>query len=189
MLNRAIGHVRRQPVAYLALFFAMSGTGIAAGPMITGKNVKAGSLTGRNIKKGSITATQIKDGSLLAVDFKRGQLPQGTKGDQGPAGAPGAPGAPGATNVTMRRVVANVNPTTFATAAVSCNPGERATGGGAYNESNVYSIYITSSYPTPNPTTAPSTGNGTTPTGWRVWVRNDTATQQQFEAYVVCAAP
>lgn len=61
----------------------------------------------------------------------------------------------------------------FAKAEVQCNAGERATGGGVYNESNVYYARIVSSYPTPNPTTEPPTGNGATPAGWRVWMATD----------------
>lgn len=203
MLNALIGHVRRQPVAYVALFFAITGTGIAAGPMITGSSVKNSSLTGADIKNSSLTASDVKNGSLLAADFKRGQIPSGAKGATGatgpagatgPTGATGATGATGpagATNVVMRRSSPVTVPAdSFASASVSCQAGERATGGGVFSEENVLYVQVTSSYPLPNPTTHPSTGDGLTPTGWRIWVRNDHGSQNyHVEAYVICAAP
>ncbi len=45
--------------------------------MITGANVRDGSLTGRDIKNNSVGSKKIKDGDLLARDFKAGQLPTG----------------------------------------------------------------------------------------------------------------
>ncbi len=202
MLRPAIDHIRRQPVAYVALFFALAGTSFAAAPMVTGANVKNSSLTGADVKNGSLTGADIKAQSLKAANFAPGQLPAGPQGPigrtgpggpAGPAGATGANGANGAngaTNVVMRSGgVVTVGANNFVRAEVSCAAGERATGGGVYNEEQVNSVYVTSSYPTPNPTTAPSTGNGATPTGWRVWVANKLATPYAVEAYVICAKP
>jgi hypothetical protein len=115
----------------------------------------------------------------------------GAPGATGATGPKGDTGAAGATNVVMREgATFSVSATSFATGTASCNAGERATGGGLYNETNVNSIYLVSSYPTPNPTTPPATGNGQVPTGWRVWVHNELAsTQGSLHAYVICAAP
>ncbi len=74
----------------------------------------------------------------------------------------------------------------FAKAEASCQSGERATGGGVYNESNVSNLAVTSSYPTPNPTSRPPTGNGQTPTGWRVWMKDNSGGNQVVNAYVIC---
>ena len=74
-------------VATLALFVALGGTSFAALM-----------ITGRNVKNGSLTSADVKDRSLLRKDFKGGQLPagragpQGAKGDKGDAGDAGAPG-------------------------------------------------------------------------------------------------
>lgn len=81
-------------VATLALFVALGGTATAA-LVITGKNVKNGSLTGADLKDNSIRSADVKDGGLLAKDFKRGQLAAGVTGPQGPAGAAGAKGDTG----------------------------------------------------------------------------------------------
>ncbi|MEA2483932.1 MAG: hypothetical protein QOC55_1879 [Thermoleophilaceae bacterium] len=79
-------------VSVLALFVALGGTATAAAVLITGKNVKDGTLTGKDIKNNSVGSVDIKDGNLLGKDFKAGQLP---KGDQGPKGDPGANGTNG----------------------------------------------------------------------------------------------
>ena len=201
MLTRIVRHVRRQPVAYVALFFAMTGTGIAAAPRITGDDVKNSSLTGVDVRDGSLSSGDVRNGSLLTRDFKAGQLPAGPAGPEGPAGSAGAqgpagpqgPAGSGATSAVVMRQGPTViiAPNSFEMAEASCLPGERATGGGVYNGANLYYLRVTSSYPTPNPTTRPANGDGKVPTGWRVWMANTLVTgeNQAVEAYVICAAP
>jgi hypothetical protein len=60
-------------VALLALFTALSASAYAA-TVITGKNVRNGSLTGADIQSKSIAGTDIKDGALAARDVKPGSL-------------------------------------------------------------------------------------------------------------------
>src|SRR4051794_6938583 len=81
--------------ATIALFVALGGTAGAA-VLMTGKNVKDGSLTGADIKNGSIATADVKDGGLLAKDFKPGELVGGARGATGPKGDTGSPGADGA---------------------------------------------------------------------------------------------
>ena len=79
-------------VAGLALVVATGGTSYAA-VMITGADVKNGSLTGKDLRKNSVTGKDVRNqsltsrdvdnGSLLAKDFRDGELPAG---EQGPAG-------------------------------------------------------------------------------------------------------
>jgi hypothetical protein len=77
MFARAITAIRRNIVAWLALFVAMGGTGMAASHYI-------------------ITSTkQIKPSVLAQLRGARG--PRGATGAQGPAGSAGATGAGGAT--------------------------------------------------------------------------------------------
>ena len=71
-------------MATAAVFLALGGTA-TAGVMITGRQVKNGSLTGRDIR----------DRSPTAVDFASGQLPPGGAGAQGAQGAQGERGAQG----------------------------------------------------------------------------------------------
>src|SRR6476661_3250427 len=86
-------HVRRNLVAYLALFAALGGTSYAAFKLPRNSVGKA------QIRRNAVTSAKVRDHSLLARDFKKGQLPAGPQGDtgpQGPSGQDGAPGAPGA---------------------------------------------------------------------------------------------
>jgi hypothetical protein len=82
-------------VACIALVFAMTGAGYAAGML--GPNT----VGTRQLKNNAVVSSKVKNRSLLAADFKAGQLPSGPKGDKGDPGAPGAagqngaPGAPG----------------------------------------------------------------------------------------------
>src|SRR5262245_45030086 len=66
-------------VACVALLFAMTGAGYAAG------------MLGPN----TVGTKKVKNRSLLAVDFKAGQLPAGPQGPQGLQG-PAGPAGPGA---------------------------------------------------------------------------------------------
>ena len=81
-----IDHLRRNAVAYLALFVALGGTSYAA------VKLPAASVGARELKANAVTARTVKDGSLLARDFKTGQLPAGPQGPQGPQGPKGDPG-------------------------------------------------------------------------------------------------
>ena len=69
MQHNPLHHLRRNAVAYLALFVALGGTSFAAATVITGKNVKDSSLTGADVKKGSLTGSDVKNKSLAPADF------------------------------------------------------------------------------------------------------------------------
>lgn len=89
-------HLRRNAVAYLALFVALGGTSFAAATVITGKNVKNSSLTGADVKDSSLTGGDVKNNSLRPADFSGSvQGPQGPQGRQGPQGPKGETGAKG----------------------------------------------------------------------------------------------
>ena len=80
-------------------------------------------------------------GSLLTRDFAVGQLPAGRKGDTGAKGDPGATGEdgpagpkgePGATKAVARIGSApDISTGKEGSLDIACEPGERATGGGA----------------------------------------------------------
>ncbi len=97
ILRAATAHVRRQPVAYLALLVAMSGTAVAATPLVTSAGVANNSLTSLDVRNESLVSADVKNRSLLAVDFKLGQLPKGAKGDAGTPGTKGDKGDKGDT--------------------------------------------------------------------------------------------
>jgi hypothetical protein len=89
-------------VATLALLLAVGGTAAAgAQSLLTGRNVKDGSLTGADIQNDSLTGADIQAGSLGSNAFStiaranlRGAIgPAGPKGDKGESGAQGPAGA------------------------------------------------------------------------------------------------
>ena len=163
-------------VAVVALVAALGG-GAVAGVAVTALNKQEKKQVAKIAKK------QAKK----QVDRK---LPLGTEGIADGA-VTAAKLAEGAVNVVMREgATVSIDQGSFGSATASCKPGERATGGGVFNESSVYFMSVTSSYPTPNPTSPPPTGDGKVPTGWRVWVANNTPTPapQPINAYVICVS-
>jgi hypothetical protein len=76
-------------VSTVCLFVVLGGTATAASKLLTGKQIKNGSITGVDVKSNSLLSSDVRDGSLLATDFRAGQLPAGPPGptgSQGPAG-------------------------------------------------------------------------------------------------------
>jgi hypothetical protein len=89
-------------VAVICLFVVLGGSAAAqpafraAASLITGKQIKNGSVTGRDVRNSSLTGADVRDETLMAGDFKPGQLPAAAKGAQGPAGPAGPRGDTGA---------------------------------------------------------------------------------------------
>jgi hypothetical protein len=126
-----VNHLRRNLVAYLALFAALGGTSYAAIKLPRNSVGKA------QIRRNAVTSAKVRDRSLLARDFKKGQLPagkagatgpagpQGGIGLQGPAGQDGAPGANGAQGsagpgaIKLLRTTTNADGTTVTLATVN----------------------------------------------------------------------
>lgn len=90
----AARHLRRNTVAYLALFVALGGSAYAAG------GLPKNSVGAKQLKRNSVTSRNVKDGSLLSADFAKGQLPQGERGARGEKGERGEPGREGARGET-----------------------------------------------------------------------------------------
>ncbi len=90
--------------AVLATLVAVSAsTGAVAGALITGADIKNGTVASADIKNKSVTGTDVKDGALAAADLsaatvaglKGGSGQPGPVGPAGPAGPIGPVGAPG----------------------------------------------------------------------------------------------
>lgn len=175
----------------MALLVALGGTSYAA-LVITGKSVRDGSLTGKDVKNRSLTAADLRQPAGLrsgeALPGPQGargpqgaQGAQGAQGTQGLPGNPGTPGAAGATDVVVRQgPIATIAAGTSQFLDVSCQSGERATGGGGSNNGN--GVFLKQSYPEP-------LNDGAEPTGWEVAYQNTSATNYQGYAWVVCASP
>ena len=95
-------------------------------------------ITGKQIKNGSITSTDVKNGSLVRGDFKSGKLPSGPRGAQGapgPRGPQGARGAAGTNGFGVLRYPAVSQTFTNGQAdmvQVECPAGTYPTGGAAW---------------------------------------------------------
>jgi hypothetical protein len=125
-MSKVAKHVRGHFVAYLALFFALGGTSLAA--------------TNKLLPRNSVASPQVVNGSLQTVDLSR-KARAALKGNRGPAGAQGTPGAQGIQGIqgakgdkgdpaTRLWAVVHTNGTTAslvrssgATAATQTNPG------------------------------------------------------------------
>jgi hypothetical protein len=97
----ALGHLRANAVAYVALFAALGGTsayasGVLAPNTVGTKQLKTAAVNTKKIKASAINSSRVRNGSLRAADFAPGQIPAGARGPQGDLGAVGATGAAGA---------------------------------------------------------------------------------------------
>jgi hypothetical protein len=157
--------------------------------------LKRNSVRSKHIARNAVTSPKVKDQSLFARDFAPGQLPQGERGPQGAQALPGErglpgeqgpPGPAGATNVVSRESAeASVIADDDTSATASCNPGERAVGGGFHPELvSARDWTVLRSQPTGSP-----------PNAWIVEVANrddnndNTGVTLGFRAVVVCASP
>ena len=121
MFRRTLLHLRRNAVAYCALFVATGGTSYAAASLpansvgskqikksaVSAPKIKKNAITAAKIKKNAVTAakikadaidtTKVKDGSLLLKDFAPGLMTaqQSSASTDASAGARGASGEAG----------------------------------------------------------------------------------------------
>ncbi len=104
-----------------ALLVSLGGTATAAKTLMTGADIKNGSLTGKDLRNGSVTSADVRNGSLTGRDLRNGSIGRadlspalrrelggstatvGTSGRDGATGATGASGPRGATGATGAR--------------------------------------------------------------------------------------
>jgi hypothetical protein len=97
MRSRLCSHVTfANVVACMCLFVVLGGPAWASSTASSAARL----LTGKQIKDGSLTSADVKDRSLLAKDFKAGELPAGQAGAIGAKGETGATGPTGPTGPT-----------------------------------------------------------------------------------------
>jgi hypothetical protein len=93
---KALTHLRRNAVAYVALVAALgTGSAFAAGELVGSKQIAKSAIRAKHIKDGQVNSADVKDASLLAGDFAPGELPRGQQGPAGPAGPAGPEGPQG----------------------------------------------------------------------------------------------
>lgn len=110
-----MGKLIRRPspalvVAGIALFVALSGTGVATigqlargsvgtlqlqNGAVTTPKIRDGAVTAAKVRTNAITSAHVRNRSLTRLDFAPGQLPAGPVGPQGPVGPPGPAGPAG----------------------------------------------------------------------------------------------
>lgn len=174
----------RVPAALLALALVVGAGGTAtAAKLITGKNIKDGSVTGADIKNRSLTGADVKDRSLKASDLAKGVLPTvvAVPGQPGATGPSGPPGAAAFGSLVYAKGGPFDNPAgEVSKGAVVCPEGRYAIGGGAWGDAEAPGQAVTAS--------APATeGNEVAPSRWQVWMANATAEDASFDVYAICA--
>jgi hypothetical protein len=89
--------VRKTLIACVVTALMVGGGTATAAQLITGKNVRNGSLTGADLKNGSVAAKELSDGVQALLEQGGPAGPKGDTGATGPAGPKGDTGAAGAT--------------------------------------------------------------------------------------------
>ncbi|MBJ7331846.1 MAG: collagen-like protein [Solirubrobacteraceae bacterium] len=123
---------RSGPVLLAAAVFllAFSSTATAA-KLITGKQVKNGSVTSVDVRDGSMSGLEVADGSLTEADLAEVvQGPQGPPGDEGGVGDPGPSGAPGSSGLRYVVESRSVPKDSALTWSAFCPPETKVLGGG-----------------------------------------------------------
>ena len=191
-------------LAVLVLSIGLGGTA-AAVSLVTGKQIKDGTVRGRDVGNGSLSGADVADRSLTPADFS-GSV-QGPAGPQGPAGAPGPTGSPGQrgpagdpgpsgpmgqrgpqgpagpagpAGVTDLEYKigegVQIAPGLWNTFSVGCSAGKKVLGGGVSTYGNQGSARISVSAPL---------GNGV---GWYVSARNDGISSITQFPWAICAS-
>ena len=96
-MNGVITHLRRNLIAYLALFVALGAGTAYAATKITSKQVAKSAIKSKHIKDNALTGADINEGTLDLPRAAGAPGIEGAAGPQGPQGAEGPVGPRGAT--------------------------------------------------------------------------------------------
>jgi hypothetical protein len=146
-------------------------------------------ITGRQIKNGTVTGKDLRDHSLRPKDARAGAILPGPAGPQGPMGPtgllPGVAGAPGSNGLGGYATVVSPDAVTVPKASslmltIACPQGSSALGGGVSGEdaASTDSMVVTRSMPELT---------GTRITNWTVTLRNRSAADIGVYLWAVCA--
>jgi collagen triple helix repeat protein len=137
--------LRAAMVAVLVALVAGGGVATGARSLITGADIKDGSITARDIKEGSLTAKLFRGSSGARGPRGADGAPglQGVAGPSGPQGLPGPPGPAGEGQTVgtqynliqpnAQTVIQTVGPGAVQSATVACPPGYIVLGGGYHS--------------------------------------------------------
>ncbi|WP_322937421.1 hypothetical protein [Nocardioides bizhenqiangii] len=116
--------IRTVAAAAIVLVGVTAGSA-TAGALVTGAQIKDGSVRGADVRNGSLTGGDVRDGSLSLPDVEN--LPVGPKGEAGPPGLPGANGVPGLVQRSEPRTLGAGDRLSW---TISCDLHETAVSGG-----------------------------------------------------------
>ena len=189
--------VRSRTAGYVAV--AVGGTIVGAGGLAFAASGGGVIHACANKKTGTLRlATECNRKHERAISWNV-QGPRGLQGRTGAGGATGQPGVQGlpgtngtngtngATNVVVRTTTESVTSGGSSQMNVSCNPGERATGGGVGTSEVSSASVVEGSYPT-GALGGPASA-GQLPVGWFSGVFNNLGITLTATHYVVCASP
>jgi hypothetical protein len=169
-------------VACLALFLAMTSTGVAVvnalpkGSVGT-KQLKNGAVGTKQLKNDAVISSKVKNHSLKAVDFALGQLPKGAKGN------PGVIGSITIRNATVSVLGGTSTKPKAASVTRQCSPDERAISAGTGWSTPLPNQPLYTSYLLP----LVDTSGGVT--GYQAAGANESVTARTFTLYVLCYVP
>lgn len=186
-------------VAAIALFVSLAGTaGGAARALITGADVRDGSLTSHDVANHTLRSADLSRAFVESLRGRQGEQgpggpagptgATGPKGDLGPAGIQGPVGPQGAPGVrgpsgslagleTLRSEDVAVEPDEVDTAAVDCPEGKVPVVGGYISQGRDLVPIASTPWPTDNPVS------------WVVAMINRGEDASSFVAIATCATP
>ena len=177
-------------VACLALFLALSGTGVAditqlARNTVGTPQIRNGAVTTPKVRNASITTAKVRNRAITLAKLAPNARVPGPQGPAGPAGAAGAtgPAGPAGPGVTGLEVVQSISANDSANSksqTASCPAGKRLLAGGASLSGSILgSVALYRSAPVSvggTQWTAGASEMNANPSNWRL------------AAYAVCAA-
>lgn len=189
--------------ALVAVALASAGTTATAAKLVTGKDVRNGSLTGADVKDRSLGGADLKRGGIPADRLTAGARkslegqagPAGATGPQGPQGPQGAKGDPGAFKTIVTRsatasftggdgVVGQAK-----TATALCQAGEQLVSGGYFAPTATAGgdpqFVVTGQAPVASD--GSQLDQGEAPGGWKVTVVRNDDLLGLVTSYALCA--
>lgn len=160
---------------------AVTGGKLAPGAVGTDQ-LAAGAVRAADIGAGAVGSQQLATGAVGAAALANGSVGEGKIANGAVSRAKLTADAQLPSVVVRRSAAVDVPNGTVGTATASCQPGERATGGGALPASAPVNglVAVLGDGPVPN-------GDGDVPTGWQAYMVNGDMGTPQLIAYAVCA--
>jgi hypothetical protein len=171
--------------ALLGVIVLGGASSATAGGLITGHQIKDGTIRSRDLTNSGRTGADVRDGSLTVADFDQASIrgPQGAAGPPGLPGPPGLDGIPGVefaekpfTAVHESGVSAGISEVTL-----TCPTAAKRAVAGGISSLNPDGIDVIESAPT-----EPTNGNNGQ---WEVFVHNFTAADISAFGWVTCVTP